>query len=387
MRHQPNIYSQLLQPLQWSIFKPIVVRHDGDAYAKSFGSWSHLLTMIYAQLSGANSLRAVEAGFNAHARMHGRLGAVPVHRSTLADANSRRPVAVFADVLAILAHSHGRKKRVQGRAILRILDASPIPLGQLFSCAAWNGRIKGFKLHLAFDPECDHPQVLAITKATVNDITPARSMPLERGVLYVFDKGYCSFEWWTNIAQNGAFFITRPKANMGWKTLKTRPLKQTTGDGFSVLKDCEVELASKGDSKLSMRLRLITVKPDDAKAFTLITNDMRHSAITIAVRYKQRWQIELLFRWLKQHLKLRNFLGRSENAIRLQIIAAMIAYVLIKLAADRHHVSLLALRFAELIAACLFETRSIAQIIIPVTKKPKRKSPRIVQSTKPVAMT
>ncbi len=137
MRHQPNIFSQLLQPLQWPVFKPVVARHDGDAYAKSFGSWSHLLTMIYAQLSGANSLRAVEAGFNAHAHMHGqlghgqlghgRLGAVPVHRSTLADANSRRPVAVFADVFALLAHSHGRKKRVQGRAILRILDSSPIP--------------------------------------------------------------------------------------------------------------------------------------------------------------------------------------------------------------------------------------------------------------------
>ena len=246
-----------------------------------------------------------------------------------------------------------------------------------------NGRIKGFKLHLAIDPECDHPQVLAITKATVNDITPARSMPLERGVLHVFDKGYCSFEWWTKIAQNGAFFITRPKANMGWKTLKTRPLRQTTGDGFSVLKDCEVELASKGDSRLSMRLRLVTVKPDDGKAFTLITNDMRHSAITIAVRYKQRWQIELLFRWLKQHLKLRNFLGRSENAIRLQIIAAMIAYVLVKIAADRHPTSLLALRFAELIAACLFETRSISQITKQATKKPKRKSPKIVARTKP----
>ena len=369
MRATLSIFANLLQPLHWQTFKSIVARHDGDAYDKSFGSRAHLVAMIYAQLSGANSLRAVATGFNAHAHLHRQLGAAPVHRSTLADANSRRPVAVFADVFAALACGLGRKLRAQGRAIIRILDATPIPLGQLFTCASWNGHIKGFKLHLAFDPVCDRPKVLAITQATVNDITPARSMPLERGVLHVFDKGYCSFDWWTKIAQNGAFFITRPKANMRWKSLETRPVKRPIGDGFGVLADVEVKLASKGDSKLPMRLRLITIKPDTAKAFTVLTNDMRRSATAIAALYKQRWQIELLFRWLKQHLKLSTFLGRSENAIHLQIITAMIAYVLINLAARSHRTTLLALRFAELIALCLFEQRSIAAIARPLSKK------------------
>jgi putative transposase len=379
MHSSPSIFAQLLQPLHWPSFKSIVARHDGDAYDKSFGSRAHLVAMIYAQMSGANSLRGLATGFNAHAPVHRQLGAVPVHRSTLADANNRRPVAVFAEVFAALATSLGRKLQAQGRAIIRILDATPIPLGQLFACASWNGRIKGFKLHLAFDPACERPQVLAITKATVNDITPAHNMPLERGVLYVFDKGYCSFDWWTNIAQNGAFFITRPKANMRWESLKTRPLKQAYGDGFTVLADTEVTLASKGDSKLPMRLRLITIKTDKGKTFTVLTNDMRRSAATIAALYKQRWQIELLFRWLKQHLKLKTFLGRSENAIRLQIIAAMIAYVLIKLAAHKHRTTLLALRFAELISLCLFEQRSFAAIARPKRRQPTQTKPRITR--------
>jgi putative transposase len=369
MRATLSIFARLLQPLQWQPFKSIVARHDGDAYDKSFDSRAHLVAMIYAQLSGANSLRAVAAGFNVHRHLHRQLGAVPVHRSTLADANSRRPVAVFADVLAALACGLGRKLRAQGRAIIRILDSTPIPLGQLFACARWNGRVKGFKLHLAFDPACEHPRVLAITQATVNDITPARRMPLERNVMHVFDKGYCSFDWWTSIAQNGAFFITRPKANMCWKALETRRVTRPAGDGFAVLADLEVKLASKGDSKLPMRLRLITIKPDTAKAFSLLTNDMRRSATTIAALYKQRWQIELLFRWLKQHLKLRAFFGRSENAIRLQILAAMIAYVLIKLAARHYRTTLPDLRFAELMALCLFEPRTIAAIARPMPEK------------------
>lgn len=376
MRATLSIFARLLQPLQWRAFKSIVARHDGDAYDKSFDSRAHLVAMIYAQLSGANSLRAVAAGFNAHRHLHRQLGAVPVRRSTLGDANSRRPVAVFADVFAALAGGLGRKLRAQGRAIIRILDSTPVPLGQLFACAGWNGRIKGFKLHLAFDPACERPRVLAITQATVNDITPARRMPLERGVMHVFDKGYCSFGWWTSIAQNGAFFVTRPKTNMRWKALETRPVKRPAGDGFAVLADVEVKLASKGDSRLPMRLRLITIKPDTAKAFSLITNDMRRPAATIAALYKQRWQIELLFRWLKQHLKLRTFLGRSENAIRLQILAAMITYVLIKLAARHHRTTLLDLRFAELIALCLFEQRTIAAIAGPMLEKRYRTTAR-----------
>jgi len=382
MRATLSIFAKLLQPLQWQTFKSIVARHDGDAYDKSFGSRAHLVAMIYAQLSGANSLRAVAAGFNAHAHLHRQLGAVPVHRSTLADANSRRPAAVFADIFAALATGLGRKLQAQGRAIIRILDATPIPLGELFTCASWNGRIKGFKLHLAFDPACERPRILAITQATINDIAPARGMALERGVLHVFDKGYCSFDWWTNIAQNGAFFITRPKANMRWKTLETRSVKRPAGDGFTVLADVEVKLASKGDSKLPMRLRLITIKPGTAKAFSLITNDMRRSAATIAGLYKQRWQIELLFRWLKQHLKLRTFLGRSENAIHLQIIAAMIAYVLIKLAAHRHRSTLQALRFAELITLCLFERRSITTIARPLPEKRCRPTKTFIHPAK-----
>ncbi len=372
MRFTDSIFSSLLQPLDRRRFKAIVARHAGDAYDKSFRSWDHMLALIFAQLSGAGSLRAVVAGFNAHSSHHYHLHTDKVSRSTLADANARRPAAVFSDVFAQLAGGLGRKMRAEGQAMVRILDSTPIPLGQWCDCATWNGRIHGLKLHLAYDPADDRPQVMAITPATVNDIEAGRRIAVEPGATYVFDKAYCRFDWWTNIAEAGAFFVTRPKTNSRWKTVAKRPLGETQGRGFTVLADTAVNLASKGNSKLPIPLRRIRIKPDGAKAFHVITNDMSRGAAAIAALYKGRWQIELLFRWLKQNLKLRSFLGRNENAIRLQILAAMIAFALLRLAARLHRITMPALRFAELATSCLFQRKPIARIDKPPPINPSK---------------
>ena len=149
-----------------------------------------------------------------------------------------------------------------------------------------------------------------------------------------------------------AFFVTRPKTSARFSEVATRALSDARGDGFTVLKDCEVKLASRGDSKLPMRLRRIHVQRDalkDGKPQTIvvITNDMTRSAIEIAALYKARWAIELLFRWIKQHLEIRKFLGENENAVRLQLIAAMIAFVLLRIAAHSKDVELPPLRFSN----------------------------------------
>ncbi|SDZ57169.1 Transposase DDE domain-containing protein, partial [Sinorhizobium meliloti] len=142
-----------------------------------------------------------------------------------------------------------------------------------------------------------------------------------KGANYVFDKGYCPYGWWTAIAEAGASFVTRPKTNMGLALVAERPVEQPQGDGFLVLEDSQVSLASKGDSKLPIGLRRVIVKRQDGDTITLLTNDLERSAVEIGQLYKDRWQIELLFRWIKQHLKIRKFLGNNDNAIRLQIFA------------------------------------------------------------------
>jgi putative transposase len=365
MRYLDSIFGWLLKPLDRRTVAAAAERHKADAYSKSFSSWRHLVTLVYAQLAGIGSLRELVAGWNANAHQHYHLGADAIARSTLADANKRRPVAAFAEILDMLSAQLDRHTRGDGKDMVRLIDATPIPLGELCSFAAWNGRIHGLKMHVVYDPHADRPCRIDITLANVNDVTIGRTVAIERGATYVFDKAYCHYGWWTQIDRAGALFVTRPKGNARWRTVAVRRLRQAIGDGFTVLDDREVTLASKGDSKLPIRLRRITVKRDGASKITLITNDMERPAIAIAALYKARWQIELLFRWIKQHLAIKRFLAYNDNAIRLQIVAAMIAFALLRIAARLHRIDMPPLRFAQLVGSCLFVRKLIAHIHRP----------------------
>jgi IS4 transposase len=361
MRLRDSIFGNLLKPIDRRQFQAIVDRFDGDAYDKSFKSWDHLMALIFAQLSHLDSLRALTALFNADIAYR-QLDTGELARSTVSDANARRPVGVFAETFAMLAVMADRQLRHEGGEMVRLIDATPIPLGKMCSWAKWNGRIRGMKMHLVYDPNADVPHCVEITPANVNDVEVGRKMPIKPGAIYVFDKAYCRFDWWTKINNCKALFVTRRKTNMRLHVTQWRSVRKVVGDGFRIVDDAEVRLASRGDSRLPIPLRRIRVKRDKGGTITLITNDLERSAVEIAALYKSRWQIELLFRWIKQHLKIRKFLGKNDNAIRLQILAAMIAYLLLRIAARTHRVTALPLRFAELVCHFLFTSRSIADI-------------------------
>jgi len=352
-----------------------VARHDGDAYDKSFDSWSHLVALIFGQLGGAGSLRGLAAAWNAHSHHHYHLGAGRLARSTVSDANARRPPEVFAATFAMLSLQADRRLRREGTQMLRLMDATPIPLGEACAWAGWNGRTRGLKLHLVYDPGPDHPRRVAITPANVNDVEVARAQPIEAGAIYLFDKAYCDYAWWTRLHRAGACFVTRPKANAPYKVVAPRPLENRIGDGFTVIDDADVVLATQGRRKLDIPMRRVRIRRQDGATLTLVTNDRIRSAIEIAAFYKVRWQIELLFRWIKQHLKLRVFLGRSENAVRLQILAAMIAYLLLRLAARLSRTTLPPIRFAELVGNCIFVRKPIARIDKPPEANPSAPRP------------
>lgn len=376
MRYMDSIFVGLLKPIDRRHFRTLVERHDGDAYDKSFKSWDHLVTMIYAQFSRTDSLRGLVTGFNANSHHHYHLGVGKLSRSTLSDANARRPVGVFAELFTTLSPLADRQVRQDGAEMLRLIDASPIPLGAVCDWATWNGRIRGMKMHVVYDPKSDRPCLAEITPATINDIEVGRKVRLEAGATYVFDKGYCHYGWWAQIDAAGATFVTRAKSNMRLRTLKRRKPKKLVGDGFRIIDDCEVRLTSKGDSKLAMPLRRIRVRRDQGGVITLITNDMKRSAVQIAALYKARWQIELLFRWIKQHLDIRKFLGNNENAIQLQILAAMIAYLLLRIAARLNALDIPMLRLAELVGEGLFIRKRFHQIDQPPPVNPSRPIPK-----------
>jgi len=376
MRYRDSILGSLLKPISRRRFAAAVKRHDGNAYDKSFASWDHLVALVFAQLSGVDSLRGLAAVWNANSHHHYHLDVGPLSRSTLSDASVRRPVAIFAETFEMLSGLADRVLKREGAEMLRLIDATPIPLDELVSWAKWNGRTRGLKLHVVYDPAADQPQRIAITPATVNDVEVGQEVPIEAGASYIFDKAYCSYAWWTRINEAGAFFVTRRKQNARYKHVRRRSLRRRKGDGFTIIDDAEVKLASKANTKLAIPMRRVRVKRDNGTRITLITNDLKRSAVEIAALYKMRWQIELLFRWIKQHLKIKKFLGRSQNAVCLQLIAAMIAYLLLRIAARESRITMPAIRFAELVTMRLFMRKHIARIDKPPEVNPSTARPR-----------
>jgi putative transposase len=376
MRYSDSIFGHILKPISRRWFEGVVTRHDADAYDKSFDSWDHLTLLVFAQLSGIDGLRGLEAAWNANAHHHYHLGVGEISRSTVSDANARRPLAVFTETFAMLSGLAGRRSKREGEAMLSLIDSSPIPLGKLFDWAKWNGRIRGMKLHVVYEPACDNPTHLEITDANINDMEIGERFPIKPGFTHVFDKGYCKYRWWTAISEAGATFVTRQKTTSRFRAIAWRKLKKRRGDGFRIIDDAEVKFVSRGDSRLPIPMRRIRVRRDDGSKITLVTNDMERTAIEIAGFYKARWQVELLFRWIKQHLHIRKFLGRNENAIKLQLVAAMIAFILLRLAARENLVKIPIIRFAGLVATRLFMRTAIAQIDKPPDVHPSRAKPK-----------
>jgi putative transposase len=381
MQFTSTVFSSLLKPINRRQFQASVARHKGDRYAKTLTSWEHMVALVYGQLSGASSLRALETGFNAQAHQHYHLHARTLARSTLADANERRTPAIFAELLGQLIGQMGRKHRKDVAFAMKMIDSTPIPLGERFECSAFNGRIKGLKLHVVFDPNLPSPLQTDITPATINDVSFRHQIPLEAGVTYVFDRGYCDYAWWSDIHAAGAVFVTRPKKNAVWTLVKQRqvtPSATSKEDGFIVLDDRDVALASKGRgrNKLEIPTRIITIqrvgKRTNGDVFDVITNDIDRSSHDIAACYKARWAIELFFKWIKQNLNLCSFLGRSENAVRLQIIIAMITFVLIQIARLTTQTTYSAQRFIQLIAGLLPSRRNLATLEKPPPINPSK---------------
>lgn len=376
MRYCDSIFGRLLEPIDRRWFERVVARHDGDAYIKEFTSWNHLCLMVYAQLSGIEGLRGLVATWNANAHQHYHLGVGDIARSTVSDANARRPLAIFKETFSVLSRQSSRQMRREGDQMLRLMDSTPIPLGQLFGWAKSNGRIRGLKLHTIYDPQTDTPMGAEITHANVNDIAIGESFPIEAGATYVMDKAYCKYPWWTAIHEATAMFVTRQKKSARFRAVHWRKLHEIRGEGFTIIDDAEVKLVSKGDSKLAIPMRRIRLRRDDGSKLTLLTNDVARSAVAIGALYKLRWQIELLFRWVKQHLRIRSFLGRNDNAVCLQILAAMIAYLLLRLAVQATRLTIPLIRLTDMLKTRLFMRGQLEKIDKPPDVHASRAKPK-----------
>jgi hypothetical protein len=311
-------------------------------------------------------LREIVTGLSSHAARLYHLGADPVRRSTLSDANAKRPVEVFTGLLEIMMKQAHRGLRRKLAETTYLIDATSVRLNEhSANWARFSAGVCGAKVHVIYDADADRPIYAAVSAANVNDITAARQMPIERGATYVFDLGYYDYLWWATLDAAGCRIVTRFKSNTPLGVVKELPVTK----GSNILSDCigflPVRQAKSRRNPMQDAVREVRVMTDTGRVLRILSNDLDASAEEIANLYRRRWAVELFFRWVKQTLKITRFIGTSENAVRIQIAVALFAFLLLRLAQAAQTAIQSPVVFSRLIRANLMHRRSFDNLIEP----------------------
>jgi IS4 transposase len=366
MRHQNSVFHGVLKHLPWSEFDRLVAAHGADSRVRRLTTKSQFVALLYGQLSGASSLREIVTGLESHAARLYHLGAGSVRRSTLSDANTRRPVAVFAELLARLMQQAHRGLRRKLAETTYLIDATSVRLNERSAgWARFATGVCGAKVHVIYDADADRPIYAAVSAAKVNDITMAQQMPIEPGATYVFDLGYYDYAWWARLDAAQCRIVTRFKANTPLAVVGELPVPE----GGNVVSDrvgfLPARQAKSRRNPMPDAVREVRVTTKNGKVLRLLSNDLDAPAQEIADLYRRRWAIELFFRWVKQTLRITRFLGTSENAVRIQIAIALIAFLLLRLAQAAQKITQTPLAFARLVRVNLMHRRAVDRLLEP----------------------
>ena len=326
------VFSQLTAFLDRNHFNYLVRKYEGNKYIKHLTCWNQLLALMFGQLCNRESLRDVIVAIGAHRTkcFHLGLGRKPIAKTTLATANQNRDYRIFEE-FAFYMMAQAREKRAED--IFKLggkvyaFDSTTIPLClSVFWWAKFRKKKGGVKAHVLYDLEAQVPAFYHITTASVHDSKAMQGIPYETDAYYIFDRGYNNFKELYRIQRMESFFVVRAKTNLQYRCVKwKRRLPK------NMLTDAEIELTVyKSGKDYPEHLRLVRFYDEEQdREFMFLTNAMDLTAQQIADLYKNRWQIELFFKWLKQHLKIKKFWGTTENAVRIQISAAITAYCLV----------------------------------------------------------
>ena len=332
MNKDKYVFAQLIEFLNNDKFRHLVDKYDGNRYVKHLTCWNQLLALMFGQLCNRESLRDVIVALEAHRSkcFHLGLGRKPIAKTTLATANQNRDYRIFEE-FAFYMMTQAREKRATD--IFKLggkvyaFDSTTIPLClSVFWWAKFRKKKGGVKAHVLYDLEAQVPAFYHITTASVNDSKAMQEIPYETDAYYIFDRGYNNFKELYRILRMESFFVVRAKSNLQYKCVRwKRRLPK------NILTDAEIELTVyKSRKDYPENLRLVRYYDEEqGREFMFLTNAMDLTAQQIADLYKNRWQIELFFKWLKQHLKIKKFWGTTENAVRIQISAAITAYCLV----------------------------------------------------------
>lgn len=335
MKRVSSIFSQILQSFSRLEFDAVVKKHKGERHARGFQCWTQFVAMLFCQLGHARSLSEITGGLAATEGKLVHLGVkTPPKKSTLAYANQHRPWEIYRDTFEKLYQRcadeamHRAQKKFRFRNKLLSLDASVIPLCiKTFDWASYRTGKGAAKLHLLLDHDGYLPKFAALTEGKTGDITVARQLEFQKGAVVVFDKGYADYEWWLKLTRRGVFFVTRLKDDASYGILVQREVK-TDGD---IIRDEEILLTKIQEEGPEAIMRRIEVWVEEKqKTMVFLTNNLKLAASTIAQIYCDRWAIEAFFKALKQSLRIKTFVGTSENAVQIQIWTALIAMLVVK---------------------------------------------------------
>jgi len=368
MNQGKTLFAQVMEFVPWTSFARIVTRYGGDSGVRSLPCTEQFRAMAFAQLTYRESLRDIEACLLANqTKLYGMGFRAPVKRSTLADANERRDWRIWADLAALLIKRARRlycndSFGVELDSTVYALDATTIDLClSLFPWAPFRSTKAAVKLHTLLDLRGNIPTFIHISDGITHEISVLDMLTAEAGAFYVMDRGYLDFGRLFAMHQAGAFFVTRAKRGMDAHRVYSMPIDRNTGiicdqrivlDGFYVAKDYPEQLR-----------RICFKDPDSGKTLVFLTNNTALPALTIAALYKSRWQVELFFKWIKQHLRIKRFIGTSENAVKTQIWCAVATYVLIAIMKRELQLEASLYTMLQILSVSVFEKTPISAAV------------------------
>lgn len=376
MSHHNTAFHQLLQPLPRHEFEALAQQHHRGQKLRSATRWDQFIGMSMSQISGRQSLRDIESSLFSQRHKLYHLGAKPIARSTLARLNEKQPAELYESVFYKLLNRFSlgcNTHKFRFKNPLYSLDASVIDLSlKLFPWAKCHQSKAAMKLHVGLNNGSLIPEFVALSHGLENDLIQGRQFSFPKGSIVAFDKGYVDYGWYGTLTEQGVSFVSRLRPNAVYEVKKVR-------ESFGVDSDEEIELSSAHAQKQGApKLRLVGYTcPETGREYKFITNNFKLAARTIAVIYKDRWQVELFFKAIKQNLKIKAFLGSSKNAVMTQIWIAMISYLLLAYARHCAKKGWTVQRIMRVLQVSLFERKSLTELLNPLPPDKQKRDPQM----------
>jgi len=378
MAHHNTVFSQILKLVPRHEFSSLSTKHDGARRSDAMSRWTQFVAMASAQLTGRSSLRDIESTLDRQTNLRYHLGSGKVRRTTLARANKQLPAQFYQTLFTRLysrCQSHSPKHSFRFKKKLFSLDASLINVSlKVFPHRDYNRKKAAYKLHVGLDHDGLIPAFAAVTAGKVGDQMQAKLMNFPKDSVVVFDKGYADYSWHNQLTKKGIFWVTRIRGNAKYRVVARRKVNRSHG----ITSDQTIEYTAKTSQEKNLKpiRRVGFYDEETGKHYVFTTNHFGWSANTICEIYKQRWQVELFFKWIKQNLKIKSFIGNTDNAVMTQIMVALCTYLILAFIKFQSKFKQSLQQMIRLIETNLFAKRGLVELFTPPPDK-KLRSPQM----------